>query len=301
MLPCGEILELGKPLRKDNTGYDLKHLFIGSEGTLGIITRASILTPKKPKSVQVALLAVKEFENALSALNMAKNELGEILSAFEFFDSTSLNLVLKHIPNVRHVLQEETPFYVLLETSGSDPDHDSEKLSNLLEKLMLENVVCDGSLAQDESQASLMWSIRESISQACTIQGGIYKYDISVPINNFYQIVSDVKSKLQSLDLYNPKGDKLITHVAAFGHLGDGNVHLNIMAKKRSQELEAKLSDIIFSKIVEMNGSISAEHGIGLQKSGLLHLSKSPQVIKLMKSLKELIDPNSIMNPYKMF
>jgi FAD/FMN-containing dehydrogenase len=292
---------LGKPLRKDNTGYDLKHLFIGSEGTLGIITRASILIPQRPKSVQVALLALPEFKNTLSALCMAKKELGEILSAFEFFDSTSFNLVLKHIPNIRNVLQDKSPFYVLLETAGSDPNHDSEKLTNLLEKLMEENIVSDGSLAQDESQASLMWSIRESISQACSTQGGNHKYDISVPINDFYRIVDDVKSELESLDLYDPSGDKLVTHVAAFGHLGDGNVHLNIMAKKTTLEFESQLSNLVFSKIVEMNGSISAEHGIGLLKAGHLHLAKSPQVISLMKHVKRMIDPNSIMNPYKMF
>lgn len=279
----------------------MKHLFIGSEGTLGIITRASILIPRKPKSVQVALLALPEFKNALLALGKAKTELGEILSAFEFFDSTSLKLVLKHVPNVRNVLQNESPFYVLLETAGSDPDHDSEKLSNLLEKLMEENIVSDGSVAQDESQASLMWSIRESISQACSTQGGNHKYDISVPINNFYQIVDDVKSNLRSLEMYDAAGDKLITHVAAFGHLGDGNVHLNIMAQKRTPDLESQLNDLVFSKIVDMNGSISAEHGIGLQKSGRLHLAKSPQVIGLMKHVKDMIDPNAIMNPYKLF
>ena len=276
-------------------------MFIGSEGTLGVITRASILIPKNPKSVQVALLAVSDFENTLSALRLAKSELGEILSAFEFFDSTSLNLVMKHIPNVRNILEEKSPFYVLIETAGSDADHDSEKLSRFLEKLMENNIVSDGSLAQDESQASLMWSLRESISQACNTQGGNHKYDISVPIKNFYKIVDDIKTNLQSLDLYHPVDEKLITHIAAFGHLGDGNVHLNIMAKERTPELEAQLNNIIFNEIVEVNGSISAEHGIGLQKSGRLHLAKSPQVIKLMKSVKDMIDPHAIMNPYKMF
>lgn len=326
VLPSGEIVELGKSLRKDNTGYDLKQLFIGSEGTLGVITKISILVPPKPKSINVALLKLKDFNEVLKLYKHAKQDLGEILSAFEFFDSSCLTLVKKHLPHIYDPLsssEEETnvgqqSFYVLIETSGSNKSHDDEKLNDFLERIMTtgggknntEPLVLDGTISQDENQFKNIWSIRESITESLSKEGGNYKYDVSVSTNEIYNIVEEMKSYLQNEDLYDIKFDlnnynkdynKQVTHVVGFGHMGDGNLHLNITSKGYNEELKNKIEDKLYEIIKNKDGSISAEHGIGLMKSSHISIGKSKLVVNLMKNIKYLLDPKGILNPYKMF
>lgn len=159
VLPNGKIMNLGKPLRKDNTGYDLKHLFIGSEGTLGIITGVTILTPPKPSSQNVCILALNSFQNIIEAFKLSKQKLGEILSAFEFFDSKSLQLVTKHTPS-KSPFSQDHPFYILIETSGSNSTHDNEKLEAFLETVMENNIVTDGIMSSSVQQSKTFWEIR---------------------------------------------------------------------------------------------------------------------------------------------
>lgn len=170
MLADGTILDLGKPLRKDNTGYDLKQLLIGSEGTLGVITGVTILTPPKPKSINVALIGLDSFENVTKVFQHAKRDLGEILSAFEFFDRPSMDLVTKHL-GLREPFESQTPFYCLIETHGSNKEHDDGKLELFLQEVLEQEVVADGVLAQDTTQQELFWDIREGISEACSKEG----------------------------------------------------------------------------------------------------------------------------------
>jgi FAD/FMN-containing dehydrogenase len=293
VLPNGSILDLGKPLRKDNTGYDLKQLFIGSEGTLGVITSVSILTPQKPNSVNVAILALKSFENVQKVFIKAKKEVGEILSAFEFFDHHCFDLVQKHRPDIKNPFNQELSckFYVLLETSGSFEDHDREKLENFLESALNHEMVLTGAVAQDDTQTSAFWSIREYIPEACAKEGNVHKYDVSLPVNAIYDLVINVNQHIKSAG-----GENFIG--VGFGHLGDGNLHLNVIS--RQDDLKQIIEPYIYEAVQRLNGSISAEHGIGQMKSKYLQYAHKNETIELMKAMKNVFDPNGILNPNKM-
>ncbi|KAJ3176633.1 hypothetical protein HDU87_004961 [Geranomyces variabilis] len=299
----GRIVECGKPLRKDNTGFDLKQLFIGSEGTLGVITSVSILTPRRSRAVNVAMLGVSSFDHLMEVFKQAKMDLNEILSAFEFFDRTCLNLVKRHIPNVRAPFDADTRFYVLIETSGSNKDHDDDKLSTFLEHVMTEGMVEDGALAQDATQAAGMWNIRETITESLAKEGGNYKYDLSVPVAQLYDVVEEMQKQLAERGLYAADGSATgaVKHVVGFGHMGDGNLHLNLTSTGWTTELTQAIEPPLYKSIQRRGGSISAEHGVGLMKAPYLSYSKSADFIDLMKSMKKLFDPKGILNPYKYF
>ncbi|XP_052606270.1 D-2-hydroxyglutarate dehydrogenase, mitochondrial isoform X2 [Peromyscus californicus insignis] len=239
VLADGTILNCLTSLRKDNTGYDLKQLFIGSEGTLGIITAVSILCPPRPKAVNVAFL--------------------------------------------------ESPFYVLVETSGSSAGHDAEKLTNVLEKVLNSGLVSDGTMATDQRKVQMLWALRERITEALSHDGYVFKYDISLPVERLYDLVIDLRTRL------GPRAK----HVVGYGHLGDGNLHLNVTAEAFSQELLTALEPYVYAWTAEQRGSVSAEHGLGFKKKNVLGYSKPPVAVKLMQQLKALLDPKGILNPYK--
>ena len=199
----------------------MKQLFIGSEGTLGIITGVSILSPKRSKAINVALLGLNTFDQVQTAFKRSKDELSEILSAFEFWDRASIDLVQEHlVAGANNPLQPAHDFYVLIETSGSNKDHDDEKLSNYLEGLMSDEIVQDGVVAQDTAQVRNLWAIREGIPEACSKSGAVYKYDISMPVPVLYQMVEDMRDRLEKAGAV---GDgKLVKSVIGYGHVGDG-------------------------------------------------------------------------------
>ncbi|KAF9981798.1 hypothetical protein BGZ65_003564 [Modicella reniformis] len=298
VLPDGTILDNLSTLRKDNTGYDLKQLFIGAEGTLGIVTGVSILSPKRSKAINVALLGLNSFDQIQATFKRSKDELSEILSAFEFWDQEAIKLVKEHlVAGAKDPLQSTYPFYVLVETSGSNKDHDDYKLNNFLEGLMSDDIVQDGVVAQDTTQIHNLWAIREGIPEACSKAGAVYKYDISMPVPVLYKAVEDMKERLVSKEVI---GDgKLFTSVIGYGHVGDGNLHLNVAANEFSQEATNLIEPFVFEWAAKHAGSISAEHGLGVSRNNHLHYSKSPTMIQLMIKFKQLIDPNGIMNPYK--
>ncbi|KAF9427518.1 hypothetical protein BGZ94_004748 [Podila epigama] len=298
VLPDGTVLDNLATLRKDNTGYDLKQLFIGAEGTLGIITGVSILSPKRPKAVNVALLGLNTFDQVQAAFKRSKDELSEILSAFEFWDRASIDLVKEHlVAGASNPLQSTHDFYVLIETSGSSKDHDDEKLGAFLEGLLSDDIVQDGVVAQDTTQLRNLWAIREGIPEACSKSGAVYKYDISMPVPVLYQMVEDMRTRLENAGAV---GDgKLVKSVIGYGHVGDGNLHLNVAAHEYSKEVTDLIEPFVYEWTAKHSGSISAEHGLGLMKASHLHYSKSPSMIHLMKRFKQLLDPNGIMNPYK--
>lgn len=219
VLPNGDILNGLSTLRKDNTGFDLKQLFIGSEGTIGLITGVSIVTPKRPTAVNVAVFAVDSFEAVQNVFGKVKAHCGEILSAFEFFDGQSLQLVKGHATgSIKDPFQESHPFYVLIETSGSKKEHDDEKLTVLLEELMESSSIVDGVLAQDESQIQSLWTLRESIPEAAGKLGRTYKYDVSMPVEKMHDLVEDMRSRFEERGMMGGK----IKEVVGFGHIGDG-------------------------------------------------------------------------------
>lgn len=292
----GTILDNLSVLHKDNTGYDLKQLFIGSEGTLGIITGVSIRTPPKPKSVKVALVGLESYKHVQETFKKTKLHLNEILSAFEFWDKESLELVLSHPhQGTRDPFDTQYPFYVLIETHGSNHDHDDAKLQGLLEDLMEGGEVVDGVVAQDESQAQSLWGLRESIPEACSKAGAVYKYDVSMPQSVLYQLVEDMREHMSSKGALGTT----VTNVIGYGHVGDGNLHLNISAPGYTDEVQGLIEPFVYEWIQRHRGSISAEHGLGLMKGSVLSYSKSPEMIQYMHMIKKVFDPKGILNPYK--
>ncbi|XP_022136645.1 D-2-hydroxyglutarate dehydrogenase, mitochondrial isoform X3 [Momordica charantia] len=196
VLADGSVLDMLGTLRKDNTGYDLKHLFIGSEGTLGIITKISILTPPKLPATNVAFLGCKDYSSCQKLLVDAKRKLGEILSAFEFLDNMSMDLVLNHLEGIRNPLPPMHNFYVLIETTGNDESYDKEKLEAFLLSSMEGGLISDGVLAQDINQISSFWQIREGIPEALMKAGAVYKYDLSLPVEKMYDLVEVMRTRL---------------------------------------------------------------------------------------------------------
>jgi D-2-hydroxyglutarate dehydrogenase len=289
VLADGTVIDCLSTMRKDNTGYDLKQLFIGSEGTLGVVTKVSILTPPRSSSKNVALLACEDFASVQKAFVEAKKNLGEVLSAVEFMDRQSLDMVLSQQDWTKDPLETPSPFYVLIETSGSNADHDMEKLEAYLEDVMGSGVVVDGTVAQDEAQAHKLFMLREDVSMSLSSRGYVYKYDISLPMNQYYKIVEEVREKMAPLG----------AEVVGFGHMGDCNLHLNISTLEYDEKVFKSLEPYVFEWTSKYRGSISSEHGIGTHKPSYLHLSKSANAIKLMQQMKSMMDPKGILNPYK--
>jgi D-2-hydroxyglutarate dehydrogenase len=291
VLPNGEIVDDLSTLRKDNTGYDLKQLFIGGEGTLGIISRVSMAVPRRPTSVHLAFVAVNDYESVLKVMEMARSDLSDIISALEFQDRQSLSIVLDHVANARDPLSLDYRFYVIIETSGYSEEFDSIRLNNFLEKAMENNVVLDGVLAQDSDQVKEFWALREDITPSLNAVGFVYKYDLSVPVQSMYKLVDLMRDRLDGV--IDPE------HITGYGHLGDANLHLNIVAPRYDDEIRKKIEPYVYEVTSAQQGSISAEHGLGAQKGEHMHFSKSPEMIALFRRIKNLFDPNSIMNPYK--
>uniref|UniRef100_UPI0037E82D1D D-2-hydroxyglutarate dehydrogenase, mitochondrial isoform X2 n=1 Tax=Semicossyphus pulcher TaxID=241346 RepID=UPI0037E82D1D len=287
VLADGRVLDCLATLRKDNTGYDLKQLFIGSEGTLGVITAVSILCPRKPKSVNVVFLGCETFEQLLQTFQLCRGMLGEILSAYEFLDSECMRLLNTHLKLPNPI--SDCPFYVVIETSGSDATHDGEKLHNFLDEAMTSSLVTDGTVATEDSKIKALWSMRERVTEALTHEGFTYKYDISLPLERLYQLVTDMRQHL---------GGRAKS-VVGYGHVGDGNLHLNVTSPARDPALLAAIEPFVYEWTASCQGSISAEHGLGLKKRNYIYYSKPSQAVALMSDIKAMMDPKGILNPYK--
>ncbi|KAF9886760.1 hypothetical protein FE257_011137 [Aspergillus nanangensis] len=298
VLPDGTVVDSLSTLRKNNTGYDLKQLFIGSEGTIGIITKIAIQCPSRPKAVNVAYFGLESYDQVRAAFKEAKGQLSEILSAFELMDGRSQKLVSESTGN-KCPLEGEYPFYCLVETSGSNAEHDMEKLETFLEHIMGEGIVADGVLAQDETQFQSIWRWREGITEALSHLGGTYKYDVSIPLPELYQLVEDCKARLTKMGFVGDDDSFPVRAVVGYGHMGDSNLHLNIAVRQYNKEVEKAIEPWVYEWIQKRNGSISAEHGLGLAKKEFIGYSQNDTMVKLMKQLKGLYDPNGIMNPYK--
>jgi len=339
VLADGATLDTLSVLRKDNTGYDLKQLFIGSEGTLGIITQVALLCPPKPQAVNVAYLACPSFAAATASLGVAKQKLGEILSAFEFLDRESLEITLQHLPGARDPLPDsDAPFFLVVETSGSDAVHDASKMESFLDAAMSAGVVVDGAIAQDSAQAASMWKLREGITEALRHRGAIYKYDVSIPVPLMYNLVEDMRERLDNKFSKEGKSDTNINKISissngdsastvaavppipgkkkvsdpkesekdnsdikvvGYGHLGDGNLHLNISVPHYSESVRQEIEPWVYEWTSNVRGSVSAEHGLGAMKAEAIGYSKSPIAVDTMRLIKDALDPEGILNPYK--
>lgn len=292
VLPDGTIVDSLSTLRKNNTGYDLKQLFIGSEGTIGLVTAVSILCPPRPKAVNVAYFGVESYEQLQRAFLEAKGQLSEILSAFELMDGRSQGLVRESTGN-KHPLEGEYPFYCLVETSGSNAEHDMEKLESFLEHVMSEGIVADGVLAQDETQFQALWRWREGITESLSHLGGTYKYDVSIPLPELYKLVEDCKDRLTEKGFVGDDDSFPVRAVVGYGHMGDANLHLNVAVRQYNKEVEKAIEPWVYEWIQKRQGSISAEHGMGVAKREYIGYSQNETMVKLMKQLKNLYDPVS--------
>ena len=197
-------------------------------------------------------------------------------------------------------LDGDYPFYCLIETSGSNSEHDQEKLEQFLQHVMGEEIVSDGVLAQDETQVKSLWGWREGITEAIGHFGGTYKYDVSIPLDELYQLVDDCRERLTSKGLVSADDkSKPVIEVVGYGHMGDSNLHLNVPVRNYTKEVEEAIEPWVYEWIQKRNGSISAEHGLGIAKNKFIGYSRNDTMIKLMKQIKDLYDPQNIMNPYK--
>jgi FAD/FMN-containing dehydrogenase len=291
VLPNGEIWNGMRGLRKDNTGYDLKQLFIGAEGTLGVITGAVLKLFPLPKTQTTCWLNVATLSVAVDLLNAAKNSFDAQLTAFELVSETALGLVLKNIPQATRPAAI-SPYYVLAEFS----DVAAGTLENWLAEMLQAGLLDDAVLAQSETQARKLWALRENISEAQKIEGVSIKHDISVPVSSIPEF----------LTLANAALAKLFPgiRVVAFGHLGDGNLHYNLSkpdALENSAFIDSQpvANRLVHDLVHSLNGSISAEHGIGQLKREELLRYKSPVELAMMRSIKQALDPLGLMNPGK--
>jgi FAD/FMN-containing dehydrogenase len=291
VLPDGRIWNGLRRLRKDNTGYDLKNLFIGAEGTLGVITAAVLKLFPKPRSHETAFIAVASPQAAVDLLSLAREMSGNRVVAFELMPRIAMDFTVKHM-GINNPLAEFSPWYALSELA--DPAQGC--FEKILEEAMARGLVADATVAQSETQRQALWAIRELMPESQKFEGGSIKHDVSVPVSKVPQFIEEAT---RAVNAFMPEA-----RVMSFGHMGDGNMHFNVsqppgMDKKKYLNHWNEMNKVVFDVVLKFGGSISAEHGIGrLKKHHMLEI-KSPVELQMMRDLKKLFDPRNIMNPGK--
>jgi FAD/FMN-containing dehydrogenase len=297
VLADGRVIEGLRALKKDNTGYDLRDLFIGSEGTLGLITAASLKLFPKPAERATAFAALPDIESVAALFARAEGMAGAGLTAFEFLDATGLDMVLAHVPGTRSPFAAAHPWYVLLEVSGGRPDGSSNAvLEDLLGQAVEAGEVADATIAASLAQSQALWKLRETLSEAQKPAGGSIKHDISVPIAAIPRFIRAAAPLVQRIC----PGARPVP----FGHFGDGNVHYNVsqpvgMDREAYLAMWHVMSDEVHALVGTFDGSISAEHGIGRLKRDDLARVKSSVELDVMRAIKAALDPRGILNPGK--
>jgi len=291
VLADGTVVSSLKPFLKNNTGYDIKQLFIGSEGTLGIVTRAVLRLRPAPRSRTTAMLAVEEFAALPRLLTLLDSRLGGGLGCFEVMWNDFYRLVLE--ASDRHVppLAKDYPYYVLVESLGAGAEQDEAVFQSALSEAMSAGIAVDASIAVSRAQQSAMWAIRDDIEALMTTLSPLYAFDVSLALDDMEGYVIDVRSRL--LDRW--PGARCVV----FGHLGDGNLHLVVSPGEDTPAAKAETEEIVYGALRGPGGSISAEHGIGLEKKAYLPYSRSASELAVMRSLKQALDPAGILNPGK--
>ncbi len=292
----GDIWEGLSGLRKDNTGYDLRDLLVGSEGTLGIITAATMKLYPMPVAQLTAWAAVPSMAQAVTLLGMAQQQLGPGLTGFEVMGQFALSLVAKHFTQQRVPLYQDTPFCVLLENSDHESEnHAREQFERLLASALEKGCVTDAVIAENLSQARQLWHTRESIPLAQAEEGLNIKHDISIAVSRTAEFVAVTDALLEQAI----PGVRLVN----FGHLGDGNLHYNVQAPAGGdmpaflRDHEKNVNSIVYDSVARFGGSISAEHGVGSLKLYPLEQYKSPVALGMMRAIKRALDPDNLLNP----
>jgi len=295
----GEIWDGLRGLRKDNTGYDLRDLFIGAEGTLGVITAATLKLHPLPAAQVTALVALNDPDAAVALLERAQRRLGASLTAFELMSAFCIDLVLRHFPDCRLPFGElASPYYVLLECSDADShEHAQAALTALLAEALEHTLISDAAVASSIAQSRAIWALRENISEAQAAEGKNIKHDVSVPISAIAEFVAHTNAALTT----RFPGVRMVV----FGHLGDGNLHYNVSPPEGATDeaaflaMQPDINRLTHDAVVARRGSISAEHGLGQLRRDEAARYKSPVEMSLMRAIKQALDPLGIMNPNK--
>jgi FAD/FMN-containing dehydrogenase len=296
VLADGRILNNLNKLKKDNTGYDLKNLFIGAEGTLGVITAAVLRLVPRPRAVETAFAAVPSPEAALTLLNIASDSAAGGVTSYELMTRLGLELAVRYGSGCRDPLAAPHPWYVLIELSSQAKSGLREVMEGLLAQGLQSGLVIDAAIADSLEQAKAFWRIREILGEAQRHAGGSIKHDISVPVASVPAFLQEADAAAVALV---PGARPL-----PFGHLGDGNIHYNVLQPEGADRAEFlkhwdEVNAAVFAVVKKYGGSISAEHGVGVLKRDLLPSVKDPVALELMRSLKHMLDPKGILNPGK--
>ena len=298
VLPNGQVWNGLKRLRKDNTGYDLKQMLIGAEGTLGVVTAATLKLAPLLASRAVALVAVNTPSQAVDLLVRAKDETGGEVEAFELISRLGVELAVRNLPGVRDPLDAPSPWVVLIEIASARAGAAEASLQRLLSAALEDGLIADAAVAQSQTQSRAFWALREGQSAAQKSEGPAWKHDVSVPISRIAEFLA---TAAKALETQFPK-----VRIDAFGHLGDGNIHFDVLAPTSGDHaLHAERRDqaarLVHDLVVSLGGSISAEHGLGSMKTAEALRYKSPVEVAALRALRLALDPRRIMNPRVLF
>ncbi len=298
VMPDGQVFNGLKRLRKDNTGYDLKQLLIGAEGTLGIVTAATLKLFPIMRSRATAVVGLESPHAAITLLAKAKAETGGGVEAFELMKRIGIEFALKHIPDTREPLDTTPPWYVLMELTSGEPGAAEAGMDRILTAAFEDGLITDAAIAQNATQAADFWKVREEQSAAQRPEGGGWKHDVSVPVSQIADFLDEAGA---AVERFEPGA-----RISAFGHVGDGNMHYDILCPPGA-ELKPFLgrwmqgSEIVHDIVARYNGSISAEHGLGRLKTDEARRYKTPLEVTTMQAIRAAIDPQRIMNPSVLF
>ncbi len=292
VLADGTVIDSCKKLIKNNTGYDLKHLFIGSEGTLGVVTRAVLRLYPRPKTQIVALCGLESFEKVRQLLDHMRRHHGGELSAFEMMWADYYKSACHHI-STAVPLPDTYPYYVLTEIMGSDPEGDQAHLEDSLNGALEQGILADAVLSKSGAEVEAIWALRDASTEVASSMQPILGYDISLPIDKIPTFVDTVSKHLETA---HPESQTVF-----FGHLGDGNLHIMTSAGAATEDGRKETDGFIYARTGAAEGSVSAEHGIGMIKRPYLAQSRNPAEIALMRTLKTALDPKGILNPGRIF
>ncbi len=288
VLADGTIISSLKKIIKDNSGYDIKQLFIGSEGTLGVVTKAVLKLVEAPKSRNSAWIGLMDYSKVVQLLKFMDSGLAGTLSSFElFWKATFIGMTTPPSP-LKATLPYDYPYYVLLESLGGDQAQDQIQLETLLAEALEKEIIADAAIAYTVSDLEWFWKIREDMSIIIGQCQNGQNYDVSLPIPAIGKYVAETVEKLWKIPVVN--------RVYPLGHVADGNIHFSIGKSEQSEALIKQINDTIYAPLTDLGGSVSAEHGIGLDKKAYLSLCRTPAEIQLMKTLKMAMDPKGIMN-----
>jgi FAD/FMN-containing dehydrogenase len=292
VMPDGTIVNSLKKIVKDNSGYDIKQLFIGAEGTLGIVTRAVLKLVEKPTSRISALVGIEVYSSVVELLKLMDEGLAGNLSSFELMWPDMFDAMTGETSSVERPIESKHNYYVLIEALGSNQIVDAEVFENLLGVALENGLIQDGAMASSEADLNWFWKIREDVKVLKDLSPNDQHFDISLPIPHIGTVISNTYTSIMALP-------EVVT-CFAFGHVADGNIHFIIGKSNQSSDLIDKINDIIYPQLKEIGGSISAEHGIGLDKKAYLHHSRNEEELAMFKTLKTTLDPHNIMNRGKL-